>query len=234
MKRTVVALLALLAMAVSLTATASQSTTVEFKRAQLRVEINSTDGDAGLQIDLDHEPWREISLRDPNGTKILDVVNRGVLEGYGLTELFSESSEPPFTEFPLDEFKKLFPAGDYTFAGVTIDGVRMMSTVTLTHDFPAGPVVVSPLEGSTVRPNRLVVEWKPVTAPAGIRIVAYQVLVISEDDPTMVLSAKVPANVTRLAVPAGFLKTPGAYKAEVLAIEQSGNQTLTEVAFTIG
>lgn len=234
MKRLVIALLAVLVGAVTLTAAASQRETVEFKRAQLRVEINATDGDAGLQIDLDHEPWRSITVRDPNGKKILDVVNQGVLKEYGLTELFSESSEPPFSEFPLAEFQKLFPAGDYTFAGVTIDGLSMMSTVTLTHHFPAGPEVVSPIEGSTVPADSLVVDWKPVTTPAGIRIVAYQVLVISEDDPTKVFSATVPARVTRMAVPAEFLTTTGEYKAEVLAIEQSGNQTLIEVAFTVG
>lgn len=234
MKRIVTVLLVLLAMAASLTAAAFQRETVEFNRAQLRVEINSTDGDAGLQIDLDHEPWRAISIQDPNGKKILDVVNHGVLKGYGLTELFSESSEPPFSEFPLEEFQKLFPAGDYTFAGLTIDGIRMLSTVTLTHDFPAGPEVVSPTEDSTVPATGLVVEWKPVTAPAGIQIVAYQVLVISEDDPSHVLSAILPGDETSFAVPPEFLATSGAYKAEVLAIEQSGNQTLTEVAFTVG
>ena len=170
------------------TAAASQGRTIEFKRAQLRVEINSTDGDAGLQIDLDHEPWRSISVEDPNGRKILDVVNHGVLKGYRLTELFSESSEPPFDEFPLAEFQKLFPAGDYTFRGVTTDGVKMQSIVTLTHDFPAGPNVLSPAEDSTVAADGLVVEWQPVTMPTGIKIVSYQVLVISEDDPTKVLS----------------------------------------------
>ena len=115
--RIVTVLLALLAGTITLTAAASQNETIEFKRAHMRVEINATDSDAGLQIDLDHEPWRSISVRDPNGRKILDVLNRGVLKGYGLTELFSESSEPPFDEFPLEEFKKLFPAGDYTFEG---------------------------------------------------------------------------------------------------------------------
>ena len=101
MKRLVIALLALSAATFALTAAASQTATVEFERAQMRVEINATDGDAGLQIDLDHEPWRSISVQDPHGKKILDVVNHGVLKGYGLTELFSESSEPPFEEFPL-------------------------------------------------------------------------------------------------------------------------------------
>ena len=234
MKRVVIALLSLLIGGVALTAVASQSATEEFKRAQLRVEINATDLDAGLQIDLDHEPWRSIAVKDPNGKKILDVVNHGVLKGYGLTELFSESSEPPFDEFLLEEFLKLFPAGDYRFEGVTIDGVKMLSTVTLTHDFPDGPEIISPVEDSTVPADGLTVEWMPVDTPTGINVVTYQVLVISEEDPTKVLSAFVPAEVNSLDVPAEFLTTTGAYKVEVLAIEESGNQTLNEVAFAVG
>ena len=37
---------------------------------------------------------------------------------------------------------------------------------------------------------------------------------------------------TQLHVPAEFL-SPGSYKTEVLAIDDGGNQTLTEVAFTV-
>jgi len=124
MKRVVVFLVASLTAVTALVASAS-APVVEFKRAQLRVEVNSTDGDAGFQIDLDHEPWRSVTLRTPDGQKILDVINLGVLRGYGLTELFSESSEPPFTEFPLAQFKKLFPEGDYVLEGVAIDGTLM-------------------------------------------------------------------------------------------------------------
>jgi hypothetical protein len=234
MKRRVIPLLSLVVGAVILPACASQEAAVEFKRAQMRVEINATDLDAGLQIDLDHEPWRSITIQDPNGNKILDVVTDGVLEGYGLTELFSESSEPPFDEFPLEEFLMLFPAGDYTFEGVTIDGVKMLSTVTLTHDFPDGPEITSPDEDSTVPAEGLTVEWMPVDTPIGINVVTYQVLVISEDDPTKVLSAFVPPDVNSFDVPAEFLALTGAYKVEVLAIEESGNQTLSEIAFTVG
>ncbi|MBA3778705.1 MAG: hypothetical protein H0X16_05310 [Chloroflexi bacterium] len=212
---------------------APSGATVEFKRASLRVEVNATDGDAGFQIDLDHGPWRSISLKTPDGRTILDVRNKGVLKGYGLTELFSESSEPPFTEFPLSEFKKLFPEGEYMFEGRQTDGIRMRSTFTLTHDFPAGPVITSPREDATVAATDLVVRWQPVTEPAGLEIVRYQVLVVSEDDPGHVFSTFLPGDATSIAIPQEFLGTAGAYKVEVLAIEQSGNQTLSELPVTI-
>ena len=40
-----------------------------------------------------------------------------------------------------------------------------------------------------------------------------------------------PRSVTRLAVPDGFLQRRTAYKWEVLAIEHSGNQTLSSGSF---
>jgi len=218
----------------AVSSTATGAATVGFARASLRVEVNATDGDAGLQIDFDHDPWESITLKTPDGRTILDIKNQGVLKDYGLTELFSESSEPPFTEFPLSEFKKLFPEGEYVFEGIQTDGTAMRSTFTLTHDFPEGPVVISPEEDSTVAADELVVRWEPVIEPAGIQIVRYQVLVISERDPVYTFSAFLSGDATSIAIPSEFLATDGAYKVEVLAIEQSGNQTLTEVPFTVG
>lgn len=205
---------------------------VEFKEARLIVETNATDGDAGLQIFLDHEPWSEVALYRPDGGKILDVITQGVLKDYGLTELFSESSEPPFKKFPLEEFKKLFPEGEYRLAGTTIEGKQIESMVTLTHDFPAGPEILTPAEDSEVPAGDVVVSWKPVTEPAGIEIIGYQVLVVNEDA-QRTFSADLPATATEITVPSQFLESGVEYKVEVLAIEANRNQTLTEITFTV-
>lgn len=205
--------------------------TVAFEEATLIVETNATDGDAGLQVFLDHEPWKSIAISRPDGTKILDVTTRNVLRDYGLTELFSESSEPPFSEFPFEEFKKLFPAGRYTFAGETIEGVKLQSSVTLTHDIPDGPKILSPEEDSTVAVDELVVRWEPGTQPEGIEIVAYEVIV-EREDPLRVFSADLPATARELSVSPEFMQAGTEYKVEVLAIEKGGNQTLTEVPFS--
>lgn len=204
---------------------------VEFSDARLKVEINATDGDAGLQIFLDGEAWNQVELFDPEGTAILDVDVTGQAKDYGLTELFSESSEPPFEVFPLEEFKRLFPEGTYTFRGTTIDGVPMTGAATLTHDFPDGPEILSPAAGSRVARDQVVVKWAPVTTPAGIDIAGYQVLVVQEEPVLRVFSADLPATATTLSVPAEFVQPRTEYKVEVLAIESGGNQTLTELAF---
>jgi hypothetical protein len=197
----------------------------------LKIEVNATDGDAGLQVLLDGEAWNEVSIVNPAGHEILNVEGTGPLMDHGLTELFSESSEPPFEDFPLEQFKQLFPEGDYAFRGTTIDGNTLVGEATLTHDIPDGPQIVAPVDGQMVR-DELVVEWEPVTTPVGIDIASYQVLVTREN-PLRVFSADLPATARTMPIPSEFLEPKTKYKVEVLAIEASGNQTLTEVAFTV-
>lgn len=208
---------------------AAQPESVPFATSELRVEINSTDGDAGLQVDLDGEPWSSIEIAAPNGRTILDIRGRAQLGTFGLTELFSESSEPPFDELPIEEFKAMFPEGTYTFSGRTVEGQRLTGSAVLTHAFPAGPTVTSPRADATVDPTALLISWEGAEAP-GIDIVAYQVIVTGgATDRT--LEAEMPATARSFTVPADFVEGESEYKVEVLAIEASGNQTLTEVPF---
>ena len=204
---------------------------VPFSDARLKIELNSTDGDAGLQVFIDGPPWREVVIRDPQGREVVDFAAGDRIENYGLTELFSESSEPPFTEFPFAEFKKLFPEGRYSFSGRTIHGQRMTGSAILSHRVPDGPVINEPQDGVSVAANALVVRWQPVTTPAGVSIAGYQVIVIAKS-PKRTFSADLPATATSLPIPSGFL-VPGGYLVEVLAIDANGNQTLTLHAFTV-
>jgi hypothetical protein len=227
------ALLLLLGLTASLPASTAgaKAKTIPFADARLKIEVNATDGDAGLQVFLDGEPWRAVSLYNPSGRKLVEITAKGPLKNYGWTELFSESSEPSFDVFPLEEFKKLFPEGVYTFRGTTIDGKHLLSTARLTHDIPDGPRIVRPHHDAEVSRDHVVIAWKPVPTP-GVDIVGYQV-VVTREDPLRVLSVDLPARARRLPVPAEFLQRGTEYKAEVLAIEKSGNQTLTEIAFTV-
>jgi hypothetical protein len=200
--------------------------------SRLIVEVNATDGDAGLQVFLDGEPWRSMTMTGPDGQTILEVEGEGRLENYGLTELFSESSEPPFTEFPLAEFKKLFPEGKYSFAGETVKGQKLVGDARLSHDIPDGPEITSPAEDATVGRSNVVARWNAVDESGGIDIVGYRVIVTREN-PLRVFNADLPASARRMPVPAEFLQSGTEYKLEVQAIEASGNQTLTEIVFTV-
>ncbi len=213
--------------------TAGAGRAVQFTDARLKVEINATDGDAGLQIFLDGQPWNSARLSRPDGQTILNVDVTGPVANFGFTEYFSESSEPPFTTFPLTQFKQLFPAGKYTFTGTTTDGSAITATATLTHDFPDGPRILSPVADTRLARDQVTVSWAPVITPVGIRIAGYQVLVVQEKPVLRVFSADLPATASRLPIPAEFLQPNIDYKVEVLAIEAGGNQTLSELTFTV-
>jgi hypothetical protein len=82
------------------------------------------------------------------GGTILEVEAEGRLQNFGLTELFSESSEPPFDVFPLEMFKELFPEGRYTYSGTTVKGQALVGEARLSHDIPDGPEITSPADGA--------------------------------------------------------------------------------------
>lgn len=207
------------------------ATSVKLKDATLIVEVNATDGDAGLQVFLDGAPWKSMQIVDPKGRPILDVAAKARLDGYGLTELFSESSEPPFDVFPLEKFEELFPAGRYTFAGTTIEGKRLIGFARLSHDIPAGPRIVAPADDSRVGRSGVVARWRAVPEAAGVEIVGYRAIVTQEEPRVRVLNVDLPASARKVGIPSEFLQRSTEYKLEVQAIERSGNQTLTEVSF---
>jgi len=205
---------------------------IRLAQAKLIVEVNATDGDAGLQLFLDGKAWRSMTVFDPDGRTILAVNAEGRLMDFGLTELFSESSEPPFDVFPLEDFKALFPAGKYTLVGTTVEGEKVVGKATLTHDFPDGPEIVSPADGASVGRANVVARWNPVAEPPGIDVVGYRVIVTREN-PLRVFSVDLPAGAGSMPIPPEFLESGTEYKLEVQAIEASGNQTLTEIIFLV-
>ena len=204
---------------------------IRFDDAKIILEVNSTDGDAGIQVFLDGEAWDKLMIVGPDRRKIFQVMGKGSLGKLGLTELFFESEEPSFDEVPLEEVLEMFPAGEYQFFGKTVEKEKLVGTATLTHDIPAGPIIVSPREGEVVNPDNTVIVWMPVTRPRGIQIVGYQVIVEREEPTLVVFSVDLPATATSVTVPPEFLESGAEYDFEVLAIEASGNQTITESFF---
>ncbi|MDF1586865.1 hypothetical protein [Marinimicrococcus flavescens] len=92
---------------------------IEFDRAEIFNECNATDGDVGLQVFLDAESWKSVSIKRPEGKRILKVTPEDGLRRIGLTELAIEGVEPPLEEVPFSRFRALFPEGDYVFSGTT-------------------------------------------------------------------------------------------------------------------
>ena len=209
-----------------LTRSPAQARPIPFEQHDLFIEYNATDGDAGLQLNLDGENWKQFTLIDPRGNVLVDLNARGRLRQppNGLSELFFEASEPPFTRVPFSKFKKLFPEGVYGFWGRAGNGRAMVGSDRLSHLIPAAPRMTFPTEGARVDPNDFQVAWEPVTRPQGVRIVSYQVIV---SQGSRELSMYLPPNVTRVTIPGEFLQPHTKTGGEVLAREKSGNQTIT-------
>jgi hypothetical protein len=225
------ALLGLSAASSSLSGKARPRVT-RLSEATLIVEVNDTEGDAGLQFFLDADPWDSMVISDPTGRIVLDIDTRGRLNGWGMTELFSESNEPPFDEVPLKRFKKRFPEGTYTFRGTDIEGRRLVGRATLSHDIPDGPQILTPADGSTVAHTNVLASWASPPEPPGIHIVGYRAIV-EREDPLRVFSVELPASVTSVTIPSEFLESGTEYKLEVQAIEDSGNWTFSETTFRV-
>jgi hypothetical protein len=224
-------------------AAARSPAVVPLKDAKLNIEHNATDKDTGFQGFIDSEGWRRLDVRGPNGP-VLTFEGRGSLARLGLTELFFETVEPENAKTPIAEMLAKLPEGTYTIAGATQENGksagRTVGRALLTHDIPAGPMLVSPAEGATVPVRGVVARWKPVTKTITgepVTIIAYQLIIEKDVEPhrhmigKLGLSMYLPPSVTSIAVPNGFLQPRTAYNWEVLAIERSGNQTLSSGAF---
>lgn len=209
---------------------------VALKDARLKIEMNSTDQDVGVQVFIDADPWTTMDIFDPFGRMIYRATNRGSLAKQGGTELFLESGEPKLSDVPLAAFLKRFPQGKYRMVGKGLNGEKLIGTAKFTHNIPDGPVLVSPIDDALVAPDNTVVEWEPVAAPNGSPIVGYQVLVVKPNTgipalPKIILDVMMPPTATSMAVPPGFLLPSSTYEWEVLAIEKGGNQTLSVGSF---
>jgi hypothetical protein len=197
-----------------------------FDDARLEIEFNATDGDAGFQIFADAEEWKQFEIFRPDGRRIVNFQTDGNLDDFGLTELFSESSEPPFTELPFAEFKELFPTGNYRFEGETIDGRELASTVRFSHRILTAPRFIQPQDGGTLPASNPVIRWAPVSGA-----VDYEVIVTRQDD-ERVLDVTLSLDHTSLTVPPEFIEPGVGYQIEVHASAANGNRIFSEVGFT--
>jgi hypothetical protein len=213
------------------------------KEAKLNIEHNGTDHDTGFQGAIDSEGWQSLVVTGPGG-EVLRFEGVGALGKLGLTELFFETVEPVNADVPIEELLKQMPEGEYRFEGVTMEsgegGGPITGIALLTHAIPAGPVLLSPAADAVVPASELLVSWAPVTTTISgepVNIIAYQLIVETDEPPQphMIgkfgLSMYLSPEVNHIELPEGFLEAATSYQWEVLAIEESGNQTLSSGSF---
>lgn len=192
---------------------------VEFADLDVFLEFNSTDNDLGVQVFLDAEGWDRIRAKDPSGQRVLDFRAQASFGDLGLTELRFESAEPS-----PGEVLGSIPAGGYSFTGRTVERGRLVGTADLSHDLLPAPVF-TPEEGDVVDADNTMIEWTVIAGAEG-----YEVIVENEER-GLTLSVLLGPDATRLTVPAEFLEPNMEYKAEILAIAENGNKTITEHVF---
>jgi hypothetical protein len=233
-----------------------------FKVAKIYFETNASACDMGIQIVFDTDGIAEGEFKDPHGRIIHAIrAAHGLHAVGGQTEGFLESVEPVITDLvkanrrckpdpdepraTLDEIRQMFPPGPYDFEGEAADGTALKDKDALTYDIPDGPDLGSPDGRVGVNPDAPVkITWKPVTLTIPgllpnrqqrpVTITGYQVLVYDANagEAPPEFNVTVPPSETSVTVPVQFLLPGTEYKIEVLAIEKSGNQTITEGTFS--
>jgi hypothetical protein len=210
-------------------AAVAPSPAAPFSFARIYIEYNASANDLGFHVTMDGPNWKTLDIVNPKGVKVFEVVGRAGYAELGMTELFFEGAEPNLDDFPLDQLLAKFPEGGYTFNGLAIGGSRLKSVASLSHAVPDGPEVTADVNDDTV-----VIRWQPVTRPPEgfpnkqIDIVGYQVIVDT-------FQVTLPASTRELTLPEEFVDAlgRGEHPYEVLAIEKSGNQSITEGTFVL-
>ena len=227
---------------------------IPFDVAELFFELNNTDGDLGIHALIDGDAWKKIKIEDLNERTILKIRVKGRLQRQGLTELFFESAEPTFDELPPARFFNRFPEGFYEIEGKTIEGEELESEVELTHVMPApAKIFVNGVPAAedcdavlpVVSPP-VTLDWDPVTLshpdadgggagvqpPVPVTIVNYEVVVEIDETPFRD-SIILPPDQTAYQLPGEILALGDEIKFEVLAREESFNQTAVESCFEL-
>lgn len=221
---------------------------VPFEVGKLFFQLNDTDGDLGIHMKVDGEPWKNLSVENPDGRRMLRIRTRGRLRDQGLTELAFESAEPQFDELAPEEFFARFPEGTYEIEGWTLDGEERENEVEITHILPAPPdnLMVSGMAapedcddgpvpavgGSVILGWDAVTESHPELGKAGpISVTRYELAVEIEEPAPRKLEVDLPPDVTELEIPAGFIALGDEFKFQVLVTDAGGNETSSESCF---
>jgi hypothetical protein len=216
----------------------------QWKKKTFFIEL--TEDDIEVQSFVDAQRWTDLRIIDPNGTEVVRVATGGVMAEQGLSELkidghpshFPIQNDPAHLEIAsVDVFLDQFRAGSYEFIGTTHDGTRIHGTTDFTHTMPANPRIVSPSPNRR-NPVRLdlddaVIEWESVTSDYfgdPIEIVRYEVIV-EQVEPFRRMNLFLPATQTTFRVPPEFLEPGRVYDVEVVAIEESANQSISVSEF---
>ena len=221
--------------------------TEELDNVNVFIEWNTSDVDQGLQFFWDSEGFTRMIVFNERGKKVLDIETKNSVKDQGLTEVAIESVEPDESEQTLEDFFDRFPAGTYKFWGRSIEGGWLYGEAEFTHD------LVDPVEIDLSNWPTIMWGSEEDSEEDGAEVVGYEVvveMVVKEPDAddgeerVFKQTTTLPEFVEQLTVSNEFVRLIGFYersedwavelKVEILADEESGNRTITEVPVCLG
>jgi hypothetical protein len=223
---------------------ASAQEETEIAESRLFVEYQSSDGDLGVHGYFDDDGWSELCVYEPSGEQVLAIKPQAQLKDLTMASIFFESREPLLSEFSFADLKANFPEGQYQVRGVAVDGTGLTGSATFSHNIPAPPVITLPALAAdaestgdaVVSTTDLVIEWEDVTETVDgdpVAITGYEIIITKEEHDDQhsfsrpIFDVHLPADRNSLDVPATFLEPGTVYELELLALEESGNQTIS-------
>lgn len=206
---------------------------VELADTAVFIEWNSTDTDFGIQFFWDGDGWTKMKVRNERGKPVLNVKTSKNVKAQSLTEAMFESREPPASELTMEQFFDRFPEGEYSFAGKSFEGDKLVGDAEFSHTLPEPTTITAPLGGTTQSADGFTISFTEVTQDIdgeSIEVGSYTVVLeTTGEDPAVELEIVLPAGTTSVDVPAEFVTPDTTYKVEIIVEdEESGNRTITE------
>jgi hypothetical protein len=213
------------------------------EQAKIIIEHDVTEDNTGYQAFVNGKGWEKLEIKGPNGV-IAEIQGSGMIKDLGMTEVLIETPEMESAKMPREELLKMLPQGQYEFraAASKLGGGtgQMIGIASLSHTIPEGVSLAEPKTDVSVPKGNITFRWSPSLKAldgAAIDLAGYQLVIDNESAPVSRMIAKrgmsmfLPASVTEVTIPAAFFEAGADYGWEVLAIDASGNQTLTSSTF---
>ncbi len=194
---------------------------IPFERVAIYLEYNATDDDAEIVVDLKADAALErLAIFAPGGKPVLKLRSRDG-EGLGINELVLETTEPA-----LATVLAAYPPGLYRFVGRTHSGQELFSIAQLSHDLPAAPDILQPLDGEVGILDGSSAVWTCATPVASFLVE------LEQEDIGIELLSNVLGTTTSFAFPAGWLAPGLEHQLGIGARAANGNLVVTEIHFT--
>jgi hypothetical protein len=223
----VIALAAALALALPLVASghdmAPKHKVLPFEAASIHVEKNATDDDTEVVITAlaGDDGLRWFTVTSPDRRNVATVLSLDATVR-GQREILFESPEPPG-----EAILAAYPEGAYHFRGQTHRGQRFAGSARLSHQLPAGTVILSPQDESTVEPGPLTIQWSAVSG-----VTRYLLELENESaNPEQALTFTLPPTATSFEVPASVMAPGADYQLSIGTVGANGNVVFVEVSF---